>query len=51
MKALALPILLMGCAAGPPPVGMTMVEETTCIGAGGQVVIDAGRARCRPGRV
>ncbi|WP_375281589.1 hypothetical protein [Pseudooctadecabacter sp.] len=41
--------VLAGCAApaGPEVFGVTMVEETTCIGLGGRIVVGPDGATCQ----
>ncbi len=50
MRGLPLILCLAACGLvpedGPEPFGMTMVEETTCIGAGGRVVMGPEAAYC-----
>ena len=51
MKPLPLALILMGCSlAAPPqapePFGITMVEETACVGAGGRIVMGPEGAFC-----
>jgi hypothetical protein len=49
MRLLAL-MMLTGCAQTVPhPFGVTMVEETTCIGQGGQIVMGPEGGFCAGG--
>ncbi|WP_296420232.1 hypothetical protein [Pseudooctadecabacter sp.] len=49
MRFLIVLLLLAGCGApaGPEAFGVTMVEETTCIGLGGRIVTGPDGAVCR----
>jgi len=44
-------VFLTACAQNPlpQPFGVTMVEETTCIGQGGQIVMGPDGAFCAQG--
>ena len=50
MKGLVAVLMLSGCAVAPPQVeafGVTMVEETACVGEGGRIVMGPDGAFCQ----
>jgi len=51
IRATALVLLLSACTNSPlpEPFGVTMVEETTCIGQGGRIVVGPDGAFCAEG--
>jgi len=51
IRAAALMLTLSACANSPVPdaFGVTMVEETTCIGQGGRIVVGPEGAFCVQG--